>query len=97
MRADDPEFVYYMEARGRGLFLRASPIDVSRIVRETLFDRQRATVLTSATLAVDGSFEYVKGRLGIGEADEVRVASSPSSAPASIMPSSKCSAIASGV
>ena len=75
MRAADADFVYYIEVRGRGLFLRASPIDVSRIVRDALFDRQRATVLTSATLAVDGSFEYVKGRLGIGEADEVRVAS----------------------
>jgi ATP-dependent DNA helicase DinG len=35
----------------------------------------RATVLTSATLAVDGSFGYVKGRLGIRNADEIRVAS----------------------
>ena len=75
MRADDPDFVYFLETRGRGLFLRASPIDVSRIVRDALFDRMRAVVLTSATLAVDGSFEYVKGRLGIREADEVRVAS----------------------
>ena len=35
----------------------------------------RAVVLTSATLAVDGSFEYVKGRLGIKQAEELRVAS----------------------
>ena len=75
MRADDPEFVYYVEARGRGLFLRASPIDVSRIVRDALFDRLRSVVLTSATLAVDGSFRYVKGRLGLRDAEEVRVPS----------------------
>ncbi|MBI3049452.1 MAG: ATP-dependent DNA helicase [Acidobacteria bacterium] len=56
-------------------FLRASPIDVSRIVRDALFDRMRATVLTSATLAVDGSFAYVKGRLGIRDAKDLRVAS----------------------
>jgi ATP-dependent DNA helicase DinG len=67
--------VYYLEIRGRGIFLRASPNDVSRIVREALFDRMRATVLTSATLAVDGSFAYVKSRLGIREAAEVRVPS----------------------
>ena len=67
MRASDSDYVYYLETRGRGIFLRASPIDVSRIVRDALFDRMRATILTSATLAVDGSFEYVKGRLGIGE------------------------------
>jgi ATP-dependent DNA helicase DinG len=75
MRAADPDFVYFVETRGRGLFLRASPIDVSRIVRDVLFDRMRTIVLTSATLAVDGSFEYVKTRLGIRQADEVRVAS----------------------
>jgi ATP-dependent DNA helicase DinG len=75
IRASDPDFVYYLETRGRGIFFRASPIDVSRIVRDALFDRMRATVLTSATLAVDGSFGYVKGRLGIRNADEIRVAS----------------------
>src|SRR5205823_4723152 len=32
IRASDPDFVYYLEARGRTLFLRASPVDVSRIV-----------------------------------------------------------------
>ena len=35
----------------------------------------RTVVLTSATLAVDGSFEYLKGRLGIRHAEELRVAS----------------------
>src|SRR6185436_14640069 len=75
IRAADADFVYYLEMRGRGIFLRASPIDVSRIAREALFDRMRATVLTSATLAVDGSFAYVKSRLGIHEASQVRVAS----------------------
>src|SRR5687768_3917272 len=75
MRADDPDFVYYIEARGRGFFLRASPIDVSRVVQDALFTRFRAVVLTSATMAVDGSFDYVKGRLGIRDSDEVRVPS----------------------
>jgi ATP-dependent DNA helicase DinG len=75
LRADDPGFVYYIEARGRGVFLRGSPIDVSAIVRELLLDRMTATILTSATLTVDGSFEYVRGRLGIRHAREVRLAS----------------------
>ena len=76
MRADDPDYVFYVEMRGKGgFFLRASPIDVSRIVRESLFDRYRTVVLTSATLAVDGSFAYVRGRLGLRDADEIRVPS----------------------
>ena len=76
VRATDTDFVYYIEGRGRvGILLRAAPIDVSRLIREALFDRMRTTVLTSATLAVDGSFDYARGRLGLRDADEVRVPS----------------------
>jgi ATP-dependent DNA helicase DinG len=75
LRTDDRDYVYYLEVRGRGTFLRASPIDVSSIVRDMLLDRMRGTVLTSATLTVDGSFDYVRGRLGIGRAQEVRLPS----------------------
>jgi ATP-dependent DNA helicase DinG len=78
LRAADPDFVYYIETRGRETtrpFLRAAPIDVSRIIRDLLFERLRSTVLTSATLAVDDSFEYVRRRLGVRDARELRVAS----------------------
>jgi ATP-dependent DNA helicase DinG len=74
-RADDPGHVFYLEIRGRGVFLRSSPIDVSDIVREMLFDRMDGIVLTSATLSVDGRFDYVRGRLGIARAYETRLAS----------------------
>ena len=69
MRADDPGFVFFVETRGRGVFLRAAPIDVSSIVRELLLDRMDATILTSATLSVDGGFDYVRSRLGIKTRD----------------------------
>jgi ATP-dependent DNA helicase DinG len=75
VRAGDPRFVYFVEFRGKGIFLRASPIDVAAIIRELLIDPMRTTVLTSATLAVDGSFEYIRTRLGIDAADELRLAS----------------------
>jgi ATP-dependent DNA helicase DinG len=75
LRAGDPDYVYYLEIRGRGVFLRASPIDVSTIVRELLLDRMQATVLTSATLSVAGSFEYVRRRLGVRDAAELRLPS----------------------
>ena len=32
-------------------------------------------MLTSATLTVDGRFDYIRARLGIGDADEIRLAS----------------------
>jgi ATP-dependent DNA helicase DinG len=75
LRASDPDYVYFVEFRGRGVFLRASPIDVSSIVRELLLDKMRTTVLTSATLTVDGGFGYIRDRLGIRSAAEIRLPS----------------------
>ncbi|MDH4065690.1 MAG: ATP-dependent DNA helicase, partial [Acidobacteriota bacterium] len=75
MAASDPHHVYFVESRGRGVFLRAAPIDVADILQEMLFDRMRATVLTSATLTVEGSFDYVRGRLGVRSGGEVAVPS----------------------
>lgn len=75
LRANDSDFVFFVEFRGRAVFFRASPIDVSKIVQEVLLDRMRTTVLTSATLAVAGRFDYIRERLGIGRAYEVRLPS----------------------
>jgi len=73
--ADDPDYVFYVEVRGRGLFLRASPIEVAAIVRDMLVERMRATVLTSATLTVDGTFEHIRTRLGLGGCEKLRLLS----------------------
>jgi ATP-dependent DNA helicase DinG len=75
LACNDPAFVFFLEVRGRGVFLKASPVDVSRIVREHLLDRMRSVVLTSATLAINGSFDYVKARLGVTNATCLRLAS----------------------
>ncbi|MCY4660636.1 MAG: ATP-dependent DNA helicase [Acidobacteria bacterium] len=75
LAAADSAYVYFLERRSRTIVLRAAPIDVSSIVRELLLDRMQAAILTSATLTVDASFAYLRGRLGIGEATELRVPS----------------------
>ncbi len=75
MRASEIEYVYFVEFRGRGVFLRASPIDVSAIMRDVVLDKMRTAVLTSATLTVEGRFEYIKERLGVRRADEIRLPS----------------------
>ncbi len=75
LAASDPAFVYFVEMRGRGVFLRAAPVDVADIVRTQLLGKKRTAVLTSATLSVQGSFDYVRGRLGVDEADELQVPS----------------------
>jgi ATP-dependent DNA helicase DinG len=70
MESDEKSYVYWFERRGRGVFLAATPIDVSQILREKLFDRFDTVILTSATLAVGGRFEYMKQRLGVVPANE---------------------------
>jgi ATP-dependent DNA helicase DinG len=72
--ADDAH-VSFVERRGRSALLRATPIDVSNRLREMLFGRVRAAVLTSATLAVDQGFSYLRERLGLGEVEELRLPS----------------------
>jgi len=66
----DPGFVYGMELRGRSnVILSAAPIDVSQLLRADLFEQLQTAVLTSATLAVDGSFDFFQKRLGLEEAE----------------------------
>ena len=58
-------------ARGRqNVFLQATPIDVGPILREHLWAKLECAVLTSATLAVGGGFEYIRQRLGLEHARE---------------------------
>jgi len=70
LESRDRQFVYWYERRARGLFLQATPIDVSQILAERLFDRVDTVVMTSATLAVGGNFEFLRSRLGVRSARE---------------------------
>ena len=74
-RTTDVDYVYYLNARSHGVTLCASPVDVSKIINESLLDRMQTIILTSATLTIDGSFNYVRKRLGAQEAHEIRVSS----------------------
>ncbi len=75
LAAEDDTHVYFVESRGRTVILRATPIDVSGLLREQLFDQVRSAVLTSATLAVDGGFSYLRERLGLTPTRELTLAS----------------------
>ncbi len=61
----DRNFVYWLERRGRGIFLQASPVDVSSLLQEKLFDKVETCILTSATLSTNGSFNFIRDRLGL--------------------------------
>jgi ATP-dependent DNA helicase DinG len=66
------------ETSGAGrtnVFLQATPIEVGQILRECLWSKLETSVLTSATLAVGGGFDYIRQRLGLDHARELIVAS----------------------
>jgi ATP-dependent DNA helicase DinG len=59
----------------RTTFLQATPIDVSELLRELVFDQIPTAVLTSATLTVQGGFEHLRRRLGLTDCRELVVPS----------------------
>ena len=54
----------------QNVFLQATPIDVGPILSECLWSKLECAVLTSATLAVGGGFDYIRKRLGMEHARE---------------------------
>ncbi len=61
--------------QSRTTFLQATPIDVSELLTELVFDQIPTVVMTSATLTVQGGFEHIRKRLGLSEARELVVPS----------------------
>ncbi len=72
---ENDDNVYWVETRGRGVFLQSSPIDVSDHLAEKLYPRSDAVVMTSATLASAGDFSFIKTRLGLEEPEEMVIES----------------------
>jgi ATP-dependent DNA helicase DinG len=54
--------------RGQHIRLATVPLDLAPILRELIFDRLETVVLTSATLAAGGDFDFLERRLGLAEA-----------------------------
>src|SRR6201997_1200025 len=71
-RGSERERASAPEVRGRQhVFLQATPIDVAPMLRECLWSKLDCAVLTSATLAVNGGFDYIRQRLGFEHAREL--------------------------
>lgn len=72
-RADSSDHVYWAEGRGRGLFLRAAPIDIARELQRRLYTAVDTVVFTSATLTAEGRFDYFARRMGLAGDVELTV------------------------
>jgi predicted DnaQ family exonuclease/DinG family helicase len=75
----DPNRVYWftLVARTENLVLRAAPINVGSLLRERVYADRRSTVFTSATLAVGGTFDYFRSRVGLGPGIDELILPSP--------------------
>ncbi len=74
---DQPETVYWIERRAASgqpyaRFV-ASPVDIGPVMLEAVYDPFETVVFTSATLTVNGSFDFWAGRVGLQRDDEERV------------------------
>ncbi len=75
LSTEDDGFVRWIEGRmGRGGILSGiglSPLDISPTLKERLYTKCDTIVMTSATMAVDKNFDFLK--TGLGLKDELRV------------------------
>lgn len=71
MDMKDQEYVYWIESRTKAIYLHASPIEVADDLHRLLFEKMKRTVLTSATLSINNSFDFLKSRLGLSSPEEL--------------------------
>ena len=75
-QADEEQICWVeLSSDGKKLALRSAPLDVGPLVEKHLWFEKDAVVMTSATLATAGEFNYIKGRLRAQDADELAVGS----------------------
>jgi predicted DnaQ family exonuclease/DinG family helicase len=73
----DPATIYWLETRQSSdeTSGHAAPLHVGELLGDNLFAKCDSLILTSATLTTDGSFDYIRDRLALDHADELRVPS----------------------
>lgn len=69
LSVDPSEAVAWGERRGAAVVLYRTPVDVSGLLAEELWDGSRPALLTSATLSVSGDLDYFRRRAGLGAVD----------------------------
>ncbi len=83
LESNSGNMVYWLERRAAGglrqqartTLIQATPIDVSSLLEDHLFESIPSVILTSATLTVQGGFEHIRARLGLRDARELVVPS----------------------
>ncbi len=59
------DYVFWCEAKGRGVFLSATTIDVAGELERSLYKKVYTLIFTSATITVSGGFDFFQSNLGL--------------------------------
>jgi predicted DnaQ family exonuclease/DinG family helicase len=71
---DDQKITWINQDRNRdNIRLHAAPLSVAGLLKEGLFGEKDSVVLASATMSIDGNFDFVKERLGVEEPLELQL------------------------
>ncbi|MDA0263217.1 MAG: exonuclease domain-containing protein [Chloroflexi bacterium] len=74
----DIHWISNEQVRGNStIALNSAPLDISETLAAELFQRKDSVILTSATLSTEGSFDYFKGRVGVGSGSQELLVGSP--------------------
>jgi ATP-dependent DNA helicase DinG len=65
LRKRDHNWLNWYEKRKKSLILHVSPLSISESMNDLLYGTIPATLFTSATLATNGTFDYIRTRLGL--------------------------------
>jgi len=60
-----------LNEQGNTVNISSAPLSVSKFLEQYLFSAKNAVILTSATLSTEGTFEYIKERLGLEYINEL--------------------------
>ena len=75
---DDSSIHWMSRDRGQGeIVFNSAPLDVGATLEAQLFERKESVIMTSATLATEGNFDYFKQRTGVPEDCEEQLVGSP--------------------
>jgi ATP-dependent DNA helicase DinG len=73
----DPSLVYWYDVNQHAIFFHGTPVQIDSILQQEVFSKTPASVFTSATLSVAGSFDFVRESMGIPEGSKEKILASP--------------------
>ena len=75
--SEEFQFVFWYERREKAVIISATPVHIAELLNKYLYSTIETCIMTSATLAVQGNFEYCKKQLGLADSANFLQLTSP--------------------